>query len=273
MRGLMTFRMALCLGAQQTARLSYHVGHHHWRWRGDRNGRHRRGSGKVHDSLADLRSGYQCLDRLAWSKLSGGVRRRHRQRAIPWSMSACATTRELRSVAYASPAPAPDREQLVAGNLNWGSLTMLEFEADPRRRRSSPGAFFTKAIWIPPPGTRHRPDGGAAIIRQRDPSMPSSAFAIFISHRRRFSRQGSDGQGQDQDDTGRSLHSPCKNGSCASPSCKASWCAPSAPRLPRPRSRSRYYRASATASPMVATMTSRCAIRRTSPKRRRARRG
>ena len=96
--------------------------------------------------------GTNVLIVLPGSNVQGGVRAGTGNVNTLVDADARAMTRELRSVAYASPV-LRRQEQLVAGNLNWGTLSSGR-RAGVRQIRDwqiEPGAFFTKAIWIPPP--------------------------------------------------------------------------------------------------------------------------
>jgi len=221
--------------------------------------------------------GTNVLVILPGSNVQGGVRAGSGNRYTLLDSDARAMTRELRSVAYASPV-LRRQEQVIAGNLNWGTLAQgvaPEFE-QIRDWQIESGRFLhegdmdsaAKVTVIGQTVARQlfgNDDPIDSVIRIRN--IPFRVVGLLVG-------KGQTGHGQDQDDTVMVPTRLCKNGSCVLPTCRASWSEPSAPKKFRKRrSKLLCCCASATALPKGARMISLCAISRTSPRRRRAPRG
>jgi putative ABC transport system permease protein len=148
--------------------------------------------------------GTNVLIVLPGSNVQGGVRAGTGNVNTLVDSDARAMTRELRSVAYASPV-LRRQEQLVAGNLNWGSLTQgvaPEFE-QIRDWQIESGRFLhegdmdsaAKVAVIGQTVARQlfaNDDPIDAVIRIRN--IPFRIVGVLVG-------KGQTGQGQDQDDT------------------------------------------------------------------------
>ena len=148
--------------------------------------------------------GTNVLIVLPGSNVQGGVRAGSGNVNTLVDSDARAMTRELRSVAYASPV-LRRQEQLVAGNLNWGTLTQgvaPEFE-QIRDWQIESGRFLhegdmdsaAKVAVIGQTVARQlfgNDDPIDAVIRIRN--IPFRVVGVLVG-------KGQTGQGQDQDDT------------------------------------------------------------------------
>ncbi len=113
--------------------------------------------------------GTNVLIVLPGSNVQGGVRAGTGNVNTLVDTDARAMTRELRSVAYASPVMRR-QEQLIAGNLNWGTLAQgvaPEFRANPRLANRGRPLSARGRYGLRRQGGGDRRDRGAPVVRQR----------------------------------------------------------------------------------------------------------